>query len=113
MTSTHVLSKSSFVRGLQCEKAAWLYKHRIDLMDAESEGQQAIFARGHDVGRLAQALFPGGVDLSPERVDGVPRFESSIARTGDALRDGVPVLYEPAFVHDGVLAAMDILVRDG
>jgi hypothetical protein len=113
MASTHVLSKSSFVRGLQCEKAAWLYKNRIDLMDPTPEARQAIFDRGVDVGRCARDLFPGGIDLSPEFVDGVPRFAGAIARTSDAVRGCVPVIYEAAFVHDGVLAAIDILVREG
>jgi hypothetical protein len=112
MASTHVLSKSSFMRVLQCEKALWLYRHRIDLMEETSPGQQAIFDKGIDVGRLAHGLFPGGIDLSPEYVDGYPRFRGSIAKTADAVRDGVPVIYEAAFVHDGVLAAIDMLVRD-
>jgi hypothetical protein len=110
---THVLSKSSFMKGLQCEKALWLYRHRPGLMDEIPASRQAIFDRGTDVGRLAWGLFPGGIDLSPEYAGGLPRFGRAIERTRDAVRDGVPVLYEPAFVHDGVLAALDILVCDG
>jgi hypothetical protein len=110
---THVLSKSTFMRGMQCEKALWLYRHRIDLMDRTSPSLQAVFDRGTDVGRLAWGLFPGGLDLSPEYVGGLPRFGRSIERTRDAVRDGAPVLYEAAFVHEGVLAAVDLLVRDG
>ncbi|HUT79045.1 MAG TPA: DUF2779 domain-containing protein [Polyangia bacterium] len=110
---THVLSKSTYMRGMQCEKALWLYRHRPELAGEVSDAQQAIFDRGTDVGKLAQGLFPGGVDLSPEYVGGIPRFGRSIERTREAVRSGAPVIYEAAFVHDGVLAAMDILVQAG
>jgi len=113
MATTHILSKSTFMRGMQCEKSLWMYRHEFDKQDDRSPGLQAIFDQGSDVGDLAHDLFPGGVDLSPEYVNGIPRFGGSIARTRDAIRDGAPVLYEAAFVHEDVLAAVDLLVRDG
>ncbi|MDD5309759.1 MAG: DUF2779 domain-containing protein [Deltaproteobacteria bacterium] len=113
MAKTHQLSKSTFMRGLQCEKSLWLYRNRFDLQDEVSAGTQAIFDQGSNVGVLAHELFPGGVDLSPEHVNGVPVFGKAIARTAEAIRGGAMVLYEAAVVHEGVLVAVDILVRDG
>ncbi|MDX9749594.1 MAG: DUF2779 domain-containing protein [Flavobacteriales bacterium] len=107
---THTLSKSSYVKGCQCPKALWLHKHRRDLIPPVSPAQQAVFDTGHAVGMLARQLFPGGVDLSPASARD---FSQSIEATRRAVADGVPVIYEAAFVHDGVLAALDILVRDG
>jgi hypothetical protein len=69
---------------------------------------QAVFETGTRVGLLAQQLFPGGVDLSPATPYD---FEPSIAATKAAVANGVEVIYEAAFLHDGVLAALDILVR--
>jgi hypothetical protein len=60
-----ILSKSTFIRGLQCEKSLYLYKHHYNLKDAISPQLQAIFNQGNRVGELAQDLFPGGVDASP------------------------------------------------
>ena len=37
-----ILSKSTFLRGLQCEKSLWLYKHRYDLKDEITPQQEAI-----------------------------------------------------------------------
>jgi hypothetical protein len=109
-TRTHLLSKSTYMRGHQCAKQLSLYTHRRELMPPVSPAQQAIFDAGTEVGLLAQGLFPGGVDLRPDS----PRdFRTSLARTARALADGAPVLYEAAVVHDDVLAAVDILVRDG
>lgn len=53
-----ILSKSTFLQGLQCDKRLYLYKHHYDWQDTISEHQQALFDRGHNVGKLAQSLFP-------------------------------------------------------
>lgn len=106
----HLLSKSTYIRGRQCPKALWLYKHRRDLMAPVDAGKQAIFDTGTRVGLLAQQLFPGGVDCTP----GTPYdFAPAIEATQAAIARGERVIYEAAFLHDGVLAALDILVRDG
>ena len=57
------LSKSLFIRGHQCHKSLWLHKYQPELKDAVDEAQQARFDSGHDVGALAQQLFPGGVEV--------------------------------------------------
>lgn len=105
----HLLSKSTYIRGRQCHKALWLYKHRRELMAPVDAATQAVYDTGTEVGLLAQQLFPGGVDCSPED----PRdFAPAIAATQQAIAEGRTVLYEAAFLHDGVLAALDILVKD-
>ncbi|MBL7945761.1 MAG: DUF2779 domain-containing protein [Flavobacteriales bacterium] len=106
----HLLSKSTYIRGRQCTKALWLYKHRRDLMAPVDAASQAIFDTGTAVGELAQQLFPGGVDCTP---DTPYDFAPAIAATQAAIERGERVIYEAAFLHDGVLAALDILVRDG
>jgi hypothetical protein len=55
------LSKSQFIRGLQCPKSLCLYKTQPDLRDQVSQAQEAIFQAGTDVGIVAQGLFPGGM----------------------------------------------------
>jgi hypothetical protein len=104
----HSLSKSTFLRGSQCEKSLYLNKHRPELKDERSDSQQAIFDRGTSVGELAQQLFPGGVDVSPEFYYD---YEPSIALTKQLIESGTEVIYEAAFQHDRVLAAIDILVK--
>src|SRR3989304_4438286 len=103
------LSKSTFLRGVQCPKSLYLYVHHPELRDPIDESREAVFASGHEVGLAARGRFPGGVLASA-----VPfHAEQAIRRTADLIRDGAEVLYEPAFEHDGVFAASDILVRDG
>ena len=103
----HLLSKSTYMKGRQCPKALWLYKHMRALRTEADPLKQAIFDSGTEVGVLAQQLFPGGVDCSPPSH---MEFEQSVAATEAAIARGERVIYEAAFLHDEVLAAMDILV---
>ena len=105
----HLLSKSTYIKGRQCPKVLWLYKHRRDLLPPVDAAQQAMFDTGKEVGLLAQQLFPGGVDCTPEHYYD---FGPSVVATQAAIARGERVIYEAAFLHDGVLVALDILVRD-
>ncbi|HSH66476.1 MAG TPA: DUF2779 domain-containing protein [Bacteroidia bacterium] len=102
------MSKSTFLRGLQCLKSLYLYKNFIQLRDHPSTEQKAIFNRGNKVGLLAQHFFPGGVDATPAR-----RSDSiaAVARTKELLEKGAEIIYEAAFQYNGVLAILDILVK--
>jgi hypothetical protein len=102
--SGHILSKSTFIRGLQCHKSLYLNKFRPYLRDRLSEEQLAKFARGHAVGKLAHQLFPGGTEM--------PRpGKASADKTSLLISEGHPVIYEACFHSGEVLIALDILVK--
>ncbi|MFC2148760.1 DUF2779 domain-containing protein [Bacteroidota bacterium] len=103
------LSKSTFIRGLQCEKSLYLYKHHYDLKDEITQQLQAIFDQGNAVGLLAQELFPEGVDASPEDHF---KIQESVLKTQDYLDKEESIIYEATFQYNGVLAALDILVKE-
>lgn len=105
-TAVRTLSKSRFQKGLQCEKALWLSMHRPELAARTSESQQWIFDQGSEAGRLAQRLFPGGVEVAEDHTQGAEALET----TARLLAEGARVLYEPAFSFGGVFARVDILV---
>ena len=107
--SKYQLSKSTFIRGLQCEKSLYLYKKHYNLKDPTSPFLQAIFDQGNSVGVLAQSLFPGGVDASSENHFKI--FES-VEKTKTFLDKDEKIIYEATFMHNGVIAALDILVKD-
>ena len=54
------LSKSQYIRGLQCHKSLWLYKNNPELRDTPDQAQESLFNAGYSVGELAKELFPGG-----------------------------------------------------
>ena len=104
LMNSYILSKSTYIRGLQCLKSLYLNKHRPYLRDKISAEQLAKFARGHSVGKIAQQMFPGGKE--------VPRpSAASAAMTAKYIEQGKPVIYEACFIHDEVIIAIDILVK--
>jgi len=103
------LSKSTFIRGLQCEKSLYLYKHHYKLKDPIPSSLQAVFDQGTNVGILAQELFPNGVDASPENHF---KMVESVGKTLDFISQGETTIYEATFLYHDVLAALDILVKD-
>jgi hypothetical protein len=108
MDNKHVLSKSTFMRSCQCLKSLYLNKHHKELRDNLDAGREAIFSRGINVGKLAQQLFPGGVDASPPSSF---EYDKSVLKTAEYIKNGAKIIYEAAFIHDGVLAAADLLVN--
>jgi hypothetical protein len=107
----NTLSKSTFIRGLQCHKSLYLHKKRSFLRDRLSPEQLAKFKRGTNVGVLARELFPGGFDASPPT-----HFQSARAleTTHELVVQKHPFIYEAYFSHTSVVVALDILEhRDG
>lgn len=104
-----MLSKSQYVRGLQCHKSLWLLKHRPALRDKPDAQQQALFDTGNTVGDLACQLFPDGVEIEfdPKNFDGM------IEQTRQLIAEGVEVIYEATFKENGLFAMADILVKNG
>lgn len=107
----HILSKSTYIKGLQCEKALYMQKKHPYLRDKLSIEQRAKFQRGTDVGVLAHDVFPGGIDMSPTSPS---LFLKKAQETWDNLSDpNVHVMYEAVFQYNDTLIMLDILVRDG
>ncbi|MCX6162902.1 MAG: DUF2779 domain-containing protein [Ignavibacteriae bacterium] len=106
----HTLSKSTFIRGLQCRKSLYLNKFNPELRDAIPASRQAIFDTGHEAGELAQELFPGGADCGFEITKS---GQKSAMMTRKYIEEGKEVIYEAAFQSDGVLVIADIMVKSG
>ena len=98
------LSKSLYIRGLQCEKSLWLKKKKPEVLQAPDDGAQAVFDTGTSVGELACELFSGG-----ERIEYTGDFGSQMARTKELIEHGTKVIYEATFCFDGILVMVDIL----
>lgn len=103
------ISKSTFLRGMQCEKSMYLHRRHPDLGDQISEDQQAIFTQGTNVGILAQQLFPRGVDMRPRDNSAIGE---AIWKTKEHIQSGEKVIYEAAFRCKNALAFVDILVKE-
>lgn len=109
MLPRHQLSKSTFMYGCQCPKRLWLNKFKPEVKDEQSEELTAIFQRGTDVGLLAQQKFPNGIDASPATPF---EYQKSVFETATLIANGAIVIYEAAFQFNGILCAIDILVKE-
>ncbi len=103
------LSKSQYIRGLQCHKSLWLYKNKPELRDTPDYAQESLFNTGHSVGELAKGLFPHGVEIKFD----VDNFNGMINKTKELISSGTEVIYEATFSEDGIFAMADILVKNG
>ncbi len=99
------LSKSLFLKGLQCEKLLWFSKYKKEVLSPIDSHTQAIFDTGHRVGELACKLFDGGKKIEFERGD----FEAKISQTKAWIDEGVETIYEATFAYEGLLVMVDIL----
>ena len=99
------LSKSLYLRGLQCLKSLWLQKNRPGLRDAFDPTRQSILSAGKRVGDLAKDLFAGGVEIPFTPHD----FPGMVRRTREFLDSGEKTIYEATFERDGIVVMADIL----
>ena len=107
----HILSKSTYIKGLQCEKALYLTKKHPYLRDKLSIEQRAKFQRGTDVGILAQQYFPGGVNMTPNSPTQFPKkVQETLLNLGNPA---INVMYEAVFQYNDTLVMVDLLVREG
>ncbi len=103
------LSKSQYIRGLQCHKALWLHKHKPELKNEPDAQTESLFKSGDSVGALACELFPDGVEIAFTPDD----FQGMIDKTTKLIADGAEVIYEATFSQNGIFAIADILVKNG
>ncbi len=102
------LSKSRFIAGWQCLKRLYLEVHQPELAAEPDERSMAVFEQGHDVGRVAQKMFPGGllIEAGPEEM-GKARQQTEAAVAGRQHA----AIFEATFADDDILAMVDILER--
>ena len=102
------LSKSRFVAGVICLKRLYWQVHEPELAAEPRESTQAIFDQGNEVGRLAQQLCPGGIEVEGSHED----LDQAIRQTKELMANReVPAIFEATFEEGGVLVRVDILQR--
>ena len=101
-----LLSKSRYLKGLQCTKALYLDTFHPQLGRISRE-TRLKFAAGRDFEHRFKGLFPNGIDLSKELGWHIDRYPT---RTRSLLsQEGERVLFEAGFLYDGVLILADVV----
>ena len=105
------ITKTDFMRGMQCPKMLWLDKHRPDLKVIPPEIQAKLDA-GNEFGDLAMGMFGPFEEMTVYRPGThIPDKKAMIANTLDAIERGVEVICEAAFSNYNNYCAVDILRR--
>ncbi len=103
------ISKSQYIKGLQCPKALWLSRHSKDLASEVAQTKQALFDTGRDIGDAARGYFANGVLVANEYWE----TEGAVEATEQYTQNGEGVIFEAAAIHpsNGCHARIDILKR--
>lgn len=102
------ISKSDFVRALQCPKMMWLDKHKPEEKRIPPEVQQRLDG-GNAFGDDAMGMFGEYVETTCYKEDGRLDYSKMIETTRTCLEEGVSVVCEAAFSFYGNYCAVDIL----
>ena len=105
------ITKTDFMRGMQCPKMLWLDKHRPELKVIPPEVQARLDA-GNVFGDRAMGMFGPYEEMTVYRPGTrIPDKAAMLARTQEHLEAGTPVICEAAFSNYNNSCAVDILRR--
>ena len=102
------ISKTDFVRGLQCQKMLWLDAHMPEQKIIPPEIQAKLDA-GNEFGDKAMGIFGSYVETTTFRDDGRLHFAEMLKKTQSLLASGETVICEACFSWYGNFCAADIL----
>ena len=105
------LSKTEFMRGMQCPKQLWLDTHKPELKKIPEQTQLRL-DRGNDFGDRARAMFGPFVEIT-EYIPNTKYLDKRkmAQNTRNAMRTGENNICEASFDYQGLFCAVDILHR--
>lgn len=104
----HWLSKSKYIRGLQCPRGLWLDVFEPHLARYSRETMQR-FDRGRDFEATFKSRFEQAVDVSRLHGRQVDLYPATTAQL--LAQEGDCTLFEAGFEADGVLVLADVVRR--
>ncbi len=99
------LSKTLFIKRLQCYKALYLEKYYPEMKGEMGADLKLRLAGGVEAGNYAKDLFPGGIEVPCEGMT----YDDQVAMTQNDIAKGTKTFYEAAFSHNGIFVKIDIL----
>lgn len=104
------VTKTDFMRGMQCPRMLWLDAHRPQEKIIPPEVQQRL-DEGNEFGDRAMGMFGPYEETTAYREDGRLDYAAMIRRTQECLEAGTQVICEAAFSRYGDYCAVDLLRR--
>jgi len=104
---TSYLSKTDFKVARTCRAKLWYKKQKYPTTYEYDEYMQLLADGGFKIGKLAQLLYPDGIEVDTGSLEG------DIAETDRLLQKEEITLCEPAIYVNHKLIRVDILVKNG
>lgn len=105
------ITKTDFMRGMQCRRMLWLDKHKPGLRVIPPEVRKRLDA-GNDFGDRAMAMFGPYEEMTVYRPGTqIPDKRKMTENTARHLAMGTPVICEAAFMNYNNYCAVDLLRR--
>ena len=105
------ITKTDFMRGMQCRKMLWLDKHKPSLRVIPPYIQEKLDA-GNEFGDRAMAMCGDYEEMTVYRPGTqIPDKKAMAAKTAEHLEKGTPVICEAAFIYYNNYCAVDILKK--
>ncbi|MBQ5974249.1 MAG: hypothetical protein IJL48_00940 [Bacteroidales bacterium] len=108
MAQSYLLTKSKYIRGLQCDRALWLDVYNPKLARYTAE-QMLRFDRGREFEYTFKDTFPDGIDISAElkrNTDAYPILTAQLLNQEEEVN-----LFEAGFLYNDVLVLADVVHR--
>jgi len=101
------LSKSDYLKAIQCKKSLWFSKNRADLKPPLDDKTKAKFETGEEITELARNYFSGGVKAAESFFD----VQKAVNSTNDLIAQNHSVIFEATAIieADNCHARIDIL----
>ena len=105
-----VLTKSRFKLGLECPNKLY-YTHKKEYANSKESDPflEALAQGGFQVEELARMHYPNGILIEGNDGD----YEFLWNRTNELLKQENVIIYEAAFLYNGLFIRTDILVKQG
>ncbi|RQO30201.1 hypothetical protein DBR32_11510 [Taibaiella sp. KBW10] len=105
------LSKSTFVKGMQCAKYLYLNKYKPKERSPRSAATLQKFSEGKSFEAIFKHGFPQGIDVA--QTLGRDVYTMGASYTEALLREPRPItLFEACFIHRQTLVMTDVLLQN-
>ena len=107
------ITKTDFMRGMQCPKMLWLDRHKPELKDISQETLK-LLEDGNKFGDNAMGIFGPYIEVKEYYENtSIPNKVAMAKKTKELLEEHTPVICEAAFMDaSGNYCAVDILKYD-
>ncbi|OGF76454.1 hypothetical protein A2926_02575 [Candidatus Giovannonibacteria bacterium RIFCSPLOWO2_01_FULL_44_40] len=99
-----MLTKTDFMKYMECPVGLWMEKHRPDLIPEDTPEVRRVLEMGREVDDFSRKLFEGGVEVAGYNQEGWQN-------TKKLIESGVKILYQPTVVADPITCRADILEK--